>query len=378
MGATRRKACVPCAESKRRCDKQRPVCQRCIDREEDCSYPQPAKRRKLEDPEAITLGHANPLFLQDSLNVDKWDAAMRNGGFHVSIPHPDETVGHTPNNRRHWFLRDETWTLQHGHDEPACANVNELEPFIHAVEIMIQFWVRNGYNPLIHRKLYESGMPPCLQDAFTAFAAYTARTPVMADTVLQIADDRAHTLAKEPWPPSGSMHEKLALVHSLFVYVFMRLFDGSVRMRASAERQVPVLRKWVTQLWESVKEQACDAASTDAFEATSSMWRLWILTESARRTILVVDTVLNIFQIMTQGWAKCAGVPMVTARRGLWEANSPTDWATLAEDKGPLLVSPLRPLPVMEEHAAREIDEFAVLYWTFIVGAERIQSWSAE
>jgi hypothetical protein len=111
------------------------------------------------------------------------------------------------------------------------------------------------------------------------------------------------------------------------------------------------------------------------YEASSEMWRLWILTESARRTHLVVDTVLNVYQIFTQGWSECTGAVMITARRGLWEAESASRWFQLSCEKPPLMVPSLTPGPLISQYAADEIDCFAMLFWTFLVGTDKIQSW---
>jgi hypothetical protein len=74
------------------------------------------------------------------------------------------------------FLQDESWVLQHSNYDPGCITNVELEPFIRAVKEMLQTWVRTGYNSFIHQRLYEKGMPKCLQDAFTTLAAYANRT----------------------------------------------------------------------------------------------------------------------------------------------------------------------------------------------------------
>ncbi|KAK6072590.1 aldo keto reductase [Seiridium cupressi] len=64
-----------------------------------------------------------------------------------------------------------------------CTADLELEPFIRAVEEMLQYWVRNGYHSFIDYPLHEKGMPTCLQDAFTTLATYvgdTAKDPGIA------------------------------------------------------------------------------------------------------------------------------------------------------------------------------------------------------
>lgn len=289
-----------------------------------------------------------------------------------------------------WFLRDETWVVQHGHDESICVEAMDLRSLIRAVEDMLLCWAMGGHNSFIHRRLYEKGMPKCVQDAFTTLASYAGRTPAVTETILQIADERSSELERQPEPaksgPDG-IREHLARVHALFVYEFIRLFDGSVRLRASAEQQIPTLRRWVVQMCEAAKQcRAKDeldhrpqywtaSVSEREYQTSADMWRLWILTESVRRTQLVIDTIANTYETMSKGWAQCTGAVMFTARRGLWEADSAVKWFDMCCEKPPLLVPPLRPGSLISQYPADEFDDFATLMWRFIVGPDRIQSW---
>ncbi|KAI1102858.1 putative aldo/keto reductase [Jackrogersella minutella] len=256
---------------------------------------------------------------------------------------------------------------------------------------MLQCWVKNCHNSFIHRRLYEKGMPTCVQDAFTTLAAYTGRTPATKETILLIAEERSSTLARQSPPTTGSAQgimAHLARVQALFVYEFIQLFDGSVRVRTSAEKQLPTLLQWVTRMWEAVKQYRGEDSSPGnrplqwtasefdrEYDASSEMWQSWILTESVRRTHAISVTVANIYQIMTKGWAECTGGVMFTARRGLWEAESAMKWLQLSCAKPPLLVPSLQPGPWISQYAAEEFDDFAKLFWTFIVGKDKIQSW---
>lgn len=306
----RQKACIPCAESKRRCDKELPECRRCIDKDLDCAYPQPKKRRRdfgtareiqpVQNSIVTSIDEreqAGDLILPDypnigpdaigegNLDLGYWDLT---GVDDLEMPYLDETIipyvptstasaaslyldqGHGVDNSANshgtpcapFFLRDETFAIQHKEEDPACVTTVEMEPFIGEVEKMLQSWVTNGSNSFIHRRLYDKGMPTCVQDAFTTFAAYTNRTPATKEIILQIADDRASTLTHHAvMPVANGVQEiwaHLARVHALFVYVFIRVFDGSVRMRASAEHQLSTLRSWVAQMWETVKRHRWD------------------------------------------------------------------------------------------------------------------------
>ncbi|KAI1420919.1 hypothetical protein F5Y12DRAFT_770879 [Xylaria sp. FL1777] len=443
----RQKACIPCAESKRRCDKELPECRRCIDKDLDCVYPQPKRRRRdletagethaVQTPVVALVDereHVEDLILPDYPHVNSntnpdaigisdidfgyWDSTATNNlevpflddaiisyvsGVAAPSPYPNRGFEVDNNINSHskpgspFFLRDETFAIQHRQEDPACVATVEMEPFIGEVEKMLQSWVTNGSNSFIHRRLYDKGMPTCVQDAFTTFAAYTNRTPATKETILQIADDRASALTRHAEQPVVNGVQEiwahLARVHALFVYVFIRVFDGSVRMRASAEHQLPTLRSWVAQMWEAVKRHRWDdypsvkdgrrpllEASSEFhsdYDIAMEIWQLWILTESVRRTHLIIETVLNTFRIMTVGWAECEGYVMSTVRRGLWDADSAVKWFNLCRDgaKSPLMAPSLTPGPMMSQYPAGEFDDFAKLCWSFVVGTDKIQCW---
>jgi hypothetical protein len=291
-----------------------------------------------------------------------------------------------------WFLKDETWVLHHYTQIQKCVTVVQLEPFIFAVRDMMQIWVKAGHNMFLHRRLYEKGMPTCLQDAFTTLASYISCTAEMKDLVLQIAEERSSKLVQEPPPDISGYQEILqhiARVHALFVYAFIRLFDGSIRLRTSAERQLPTLRKWVREMLEAAKQYqgeegiltpqpfSCTTSGFDkTFHASSELWHLWILTESVRRTHLLVETVANLYDTMTKEWAvDCTGAVMLTAQRGLWDAESAVKWYKLTNTEQTLLVTPLQPGPVMSKYAAKEFDDFVKIIWSFIAGADQVQCW---
>ncbi|KAK6949394.1 hypothetical protein Daesc_009469 [Daldinia eschscholtzii] len=418
----RQKACIACADSKRRCDKQLPECQRCLDRDVDCVYPQPKRRRR--DPPADTSQveglpavqgpiPADPDVPGPGLDFGDW-GAIGAGDLDMSlsdlimpyIPSPPALIPNQPAQRialesdgvpsstpNAWFLGDETWTLQHSQKQPRTPTNLDLEPFIQAVEEMLQFWVRNGYNSFIHRRLYDKDMPACVQDAFTTFATYVGRTPAVKDTILQIAEQRSSALVNQvPCIAAGGaqgLRAHLARVHALFVYQFILLFDGSVRSRAHAEKHQPTLRQWVAQMCSAAKQyRGEDIFPRDPhsyswalskfdreYETASGMWKLWVLIESVRRSQLIIDTISNVYDTLTKGWAECTGAVMFTARRGLWEADSPMKWFELSSAKEPLLVPSLLPGPLISQYDADEFDDLVRVVWSCVIGTDKMKGW---
>ncbi|CAI6335059.1 unnamed protein product [Periconia digitata] len=476
----RRKCCIPCASAKRSCDKQVPECQRCIDRDIDCSYPLPKRSRRRRDipfsESAVTehvgsqpqdLPFIHPTTMGDSSSMNEgsyintadldfaygWETVTQDQ-IELNVPLVDDmtfpymplttimsgTLPQPPSipplpqqlsatittatqppifNSTNltkpscpWFLEEETWALKHCDETPSSSALLELDPFINSVKDMLKNWVQNGHNNFIHHRLYVKGMSTCLQDAFTTLASYmTAHTPTVKQTILQIAEERCARLVEQ----KGDIHNvdsatsgfyggsviqegiltQLARVHALFVYEFIRLFDGEIRVRASAELQLSTLRKWTTSLRETIQQYRGDdtlvtpnpaggnqqdqthTQSDKDYSAATASWHLWILTESVRRSHLIIDAVANIYQTMTKGWAECAGAVMFTARAGLWDAETATKWCRLSGGgTSPLLVKSLSPGPIIASYKAGEVDSFARMYWTFIVGRERIEWWA--
>ncbi|KAF2637875.1 hypothetical protein P280DRAFT_482769 [Massarina eburnea CBS 473.64] len=402
-------------DSKRRCDRQFPECQRCLDRDVDCVYPQRKKQRRgnnvrteesgvFDEQIGVTIDDIENDFIFGDLDASQnsgFDPLLLDGlvPYMPTLPLPESIIGnpsaqgetfenheltHAPNL---WFLQDETWDLQHVNERTGCITEMDHESFIRDVDEMLKCWVQTGHNSFIHPRLYEKGMPTCLQDAFTTLAAYTARTPAVKETILQIAEERSLALARQP-TPSGTdaraIMEHLARVQALFVYAFIRLFDGSVRLRASAERQIGALRLWSFQMWDVTKQFQAPPALFETlpnqtlaseFDTSTSLWRLWILTESVRRTHILVNSTANIYETMVKGWVQCTGAGMFTARKGLWEAQSAIKWIELSRQSSPLMVQALRPDLAIERCAAGEVDDFVKLLWTFMVGRDIIACW---
>lgn len=390
-----------------------------MDRDVDCAYPQPKRRRRdalwtnvqaQSLPPLPTYPDAN-MPGPSSIGLEGWDAmgavgiddSLFNEGNQYAqlLPQPlmspllqrNEVESVQPSSiSRPWFLQEETWTMQQSSPGPGCTADLDYEPYVEAVEQMLHSWVQHGHNSFVHRRLYKNGMPPCIQDAFTTLAAYVGRTSAVKSTILQIADDRAISLACQEAPAASGAQgllAHLARVQALFVYQFIRLFDGSVRLRASAEQQLPTLRLWVTQMWDAARRyQGDDLLSGRAlapawttnfdreYDASTASWNLWILSESVRRTHLIIDTILNTYQTMTKGLAECTGGVMFTARRGLWEAESAVAWSELCSRDSPLLMSSMHPENCIAQHSSDEIDDFVKMFWTFIVGTDKIQCWN--
>ena len=111
------------------------------------------------------------------------------------------------------------------------------------------------------------------------------------------------------------------------------------------------------------------------YHAASEMWYLWLLTESVRRSQLLIDTIANVYEGMTTGHGECTGAVMFTARRGLWEAESAVKWFEMSHAEEPLLVPSMRPEPLISQYMAEEFDDFAKVVWTCLIGTDKMNCW---
>ena len=175
-----------------------------------------------------------------------------------------------------WFLAPESWTREHGVSEPQItltASQKSLPHFINKLKTWMAAWVTDGHSPIIHPQLYHNGMPECVEDAYTALAAYNAASPSGNPIALQITQNRLDKLLSQYQGPAAftgldgispacllDTPTHLARTQALFTYALVTLFDGDIRARAKAEHHANTLLLWCRQLLESAQLD-CAAAT---------------------------------------------------------------------------------------------------------------------
>ncbi|GKT45450.1 transcription factor gsfR2 [Colletotrichum spaethianum] len=340
-----------------------------------------------------------------------------------------------------WFLAPSTWRIDHW---PAPAQdsypIAVMANFNRGLQAWVKRWVMEGHNPFIHRSLYAEGghFPPCIQDAFTTASAYYHKTTQNEGFIYRVLDERVAALvASQPENAGSSLsapiletRDHLARVHALYVYTIIRLYDGSISQRAAAEDLFPTLDLWSRQLWESAlldintlsrswlpgpskycpsnsslsasREVTCSTAAAtetsgaqdthqNAFERDHLTWTLWVLSESIRRTWIIVSCTIGVYNALKGRWGECAGGAQFTARAGLWDAKSAPRWAAIRRedvarrggDAGPdgdgeqdFFIPSMHSEGLFRSAAAAEVDEFARHLFTCIWGLDRVEDWA--
>lgn len=103
--------------------------------------------------------------------------------------------------------------------------------------------------PFLHRYLYQQSIPQCILSSFTTCVLYDNRTPANIAMVIRALDGNVRELLDfEAGRITATPTEKLARAQSLFMYQIMRLFDDNITLRSQAEKDMPVLEKWLGEL----------------------------------------------------------------------------------------------------------------------------------
>jgi hypothetical protein len=232
-----------------------------------------------------------------------------------------------------------------------------------------------------------------------------SKTEKNEDVVMQLLEDKANALMRKHestrvFPLADSYEtpttvpvittlDHLSRVQALFIYQFIRLFDGDIRHRAQAERHSATLQGWKTQLWESAKLNAYLQDPPDGsglptiqphatLKPIAQIWHEWILAESVRRAWIVVTYTDAVYLTLRDGQTVCPGSVAYTLRRSLWGAMSSTEWCWLLNNEDPLFMRSDPPKILLERASPRDVDQFGLSIVSIMWDSHSIDSWFAK
>ncbi|KAK7959045.1 uncharacterized protein PG986_003899 [Apiospora aurea] len=424
-----RRACVACTRAKRQCTKQVPSCRRCTGRRIPCAYPParpaletqvPAAASSSDDIPSATLGsgamlvieqcraEASALAATTSIASPTEQSAPAGTPLNTpdALPRPaaDQSMivanipANTGEREADWFLAQQSFVPETTVPEeflldlPTNLMVDQMLHFVDLMKKWLKEWVTVGHSPLHHRQLYHHKMPRC--NASNQNAIFQ----IIDDRVTQLFDDqtRDHELPLSAGSSSGSqtrdLFGRLSRVQALVAYQILRLFDGDIRMRARAEADFAVQTAWTKDLWaqtcQSVSPAApgCDASTSPLnqsipFDGLVSLdgavvaWKLWILTESIRRTWLVSNLVMELYHYIKHGWSQCPGSISFTMRAGLWWAGTAAGWFAAQRRQDALFVHIFQQPEMMESVSPEQVDEFGHAILGITWGLEKTARW---
>lgn len=186
----------------------------------------------------------------------------------------------------------------------------------------IQQLIQQNRSPFIHPTSYQCVPPVVYQDLLGVSAMYYYKTPQNQTVVFSMLDSRVSSLIQSSKSSFWSPNDYLVGLQALIIYQIIRLFDGDVRQRANAERDLVTLDDWTFQLY-----SAANTCYND--ESSESPYHLWVFLESIRRTVTMSVLVEAIYSLTKNGF--CTTVPLmavlpVSIDGALWEAPEETWW----------------------------------------------------
>jgi hypothetical protein len=181
--------------------------------------------------------------------------------------------------------------------------------------------VQQNRSPFIHPDSYQRVPPVAYQDLLGVSAMYCHKSPQNQIVIFSMLDSRISSLMQSS-KSSWSAKDYLVGLQALIIYQIIRLFDGDVRQRANAERDMGILDAWTCQL--HLTENIC---YNDGF--SESPYRHWVFLESIRRTVTMSIMVQAMYSLTKDGF--CTSVPLmatlpVSVDGALWDAPEETWW----------------------------------------------------
>ncbi|KXH44135.1 hypothetical protein CSIM01_04439 [Colletotrichum simmondsii] len=242
--------------------------------------------------------------------------------------------------------------------------------------------VMENQAPWSHPHLYRPHMPRDMQDAQACCALYIAKNKINSSFVLRTIQARAHELLASPMPKNRL--DILARFHAILLYQIIRLFDGDISMRASAQHTLSSLEHTILALLPFVKWEPEQPATGPAQDYTASptkdFWQEWIFQESARRTIFftcfflvaysaLIGTLTNGCEeryVFCQSWTMSAH---------LWKAPTVVDFAVAWKEKQHLVITKQGFEEALRDAAADDIDAFGKILLVSAMGIEDARLW---
>ncbi|PKS07340.1 hypothetical protein jhhlp_005942 [Lomentospora prolificans] len=195
--------------------------------------------------------------------------------------------------------------------------------------IMVQ---PGNYPPFVHHKLYRCStgdIPEPLAKAFCCIGAFYSSVPTSKNYVYTLLNEESGALVKEFHKWSGSDGDMLAVVHAMCIYQILGFFiSNSPEQVRLTELQNAFFLKMTRRL---IQEYVHSNIAGDSEEVN---WRKWIINETIRRTLFLVNTI-NTLSCKTQRQDAYYYEPLdknlienmaLPAPNVLWNASSPEEW----------------------------------------------------
>ncbi|KAF2111881.1 hypothetical protein BDV96DRAFT_649849 [Lophiotrema nucula] len=393
----RQRSCSECAKSKRRCDLRQPSCIRCSRQDLACVYPPPPTATSSSTPIAgyqnesssSAMGNVEELFRFDA----PFDPVPAPSAPEVEVLDFDFSSGMDSADALNDMLFNQTEDIDKGlalinsyyvagkgwsaENFSAFAR-SRLEYVMGQFENAPRSFIDENRTPWCHPLLYEDGMPRCLQDAHAACALYLARNDLNGTFVTRHTMGRLDELLDSPKP--DGLTDVMARSHSLMLYQIMLAFSSDMRYTRYND-SVDAELEWNGRKLHNLLLTAADPVGPIQIYpcgAAHTIWKDFIVRESARRTLLCVFHMLAMIHLMSGKYHSCKDIQLssrVSLSGLLWQAESPFDFTIAWNENNPHFVDDLDYTDLLETARPEEIDAFGRMLLTSTMGIDDVKGW---
>ncbi|KAH6604757.1 hypothetical protein Trco_006464 [Trichoderma cornu-damae] len=398
--ASRQKSCNACVRGKRRCDKRTPRCTRCAAKGLDCVYqrqpPQQAQPRQHQSSpmasatipsscaSAVEGGCGSPKMAPDfDMSFDIESSLSTTSGTNTSPESLQQDVGlqlggEPQSHHEHAAHADIDFSIVDLMNASAGGPGSFKIGFIVkvATDMYVEFTQRREA-PFMHPRLWAAQLPKTIMTTFAAATAYSTRTAQTKGWAFKVVLDAVREVHRDG-ERATTPADRLARVQALLLLNSMRIFDGDVSLRASAEREMYVMLAWVKDLvvLKNELEEGLPASALMAREKPPKSWDSWIMVECTRRTVMLAFSVMCLFFVLKSEEAPgdCwENGHSFTASRHLWEAPSSVEFFRAWREKPQYCITDLSFKEFWMYARPDDVDEFTKLLLTTQVGVDAME-----
>ncbi|KAJ6150130.1 transcription factor gsfR2 [Penicillium samsonianum] len=397
MLPSRQKSCLACVQSKRKCDKGLPKCQRCLAKKTDCEYhgQYPDRLRQTTGRNVDeNVAFAEPF--AEGLSSD-WQLQRSPALPSAAILSPRTNdaffnFGNDPFNLAS-IPQDDFFSSAVIEDIVARQNSNGIGQMISdttsqarvefvakRLAVVPKTFSESGQTMFIHRLLFQERSPPALQDALSACALYCMKNTENQLLIFRNLEHRRQQLIANTDPLLASKMNLLEALQALILYQIIRLFDGDIRLRAQAEADEPVLIMWAAQL--RLRTHQVQLSSPAPAEArllpgsTFRDWQRWLIEESCRRTVITAFMLKGVYEFLKLGYDTVPDLRMsFTAQAALWNSQSEISWRKAYSERERLEVRVTHWDEAIAKAKPGDLEELGVLIMAMLKGIEATGEW---
>lgn len=185
-------------------------------------------------------------------------------------------------------------------------------------------------------------------------------------------------------PPPTTFLDSLAHTQALILYQIIRLYDGDIKARISAELLIPLMERSAFHLLSFINFEDDLSCLADLplypIQPAQDVWESWILQESARRTFIVTFYFVRSYRVLSGVQdllcdGKLGLCHSWVMSQPLWGALSTVEFVEAWKNDMYFVIENGQFGKALNEANIGHVDTFGRLWISSLLGLEEMQGW---